>query len=137
MRKIIIVALLTLMVILSLFSGFSINGVFAFLYDYAFVSIPDQIMRISKGLDPLSPIQYIHWILTVFSHITIVLLPFIYYKYNSRRALIIFPIIFLLLQVWLLNIVSFVLIPFIVVWIFVLYLSSKTNKRVVHQGKSI
>lgn len=127
-----ITAMLTLLVILSLFTGLSINGLFVFLYHYAFIAIPEiLILSIKRGSCSLNLLRYIHWILTVFSHITIVLLPFMYYKSNSRRVLIIFPLIFLVLQLWLLNIFGFVLIPFVVVWIVVLYLSRKTNEKVV------
>ncbi|MGY3055539.1 hypothetical protein ACVWYG_003760 [Pedobacter sp. UYEF25] len=65
--------LLAVMVLLSIFTGFSINNNFSYLYSYAFVSFP-EILLSSHGSANLNIFSLIHWVFLVLSHISMFLL---------------------------------------------------------------
>ena len=111
---------------LSLFTTYTINGRTDFIYDYAFVAIPTLILQRGQGqVESLNLFEYIHWGLLLFAHIGMAILPFLYFKFESRKILIFLPLSFLILQFFVLAIFEFILIPFAIVWFIVLYLSKK------------
>ena len=126
MKNILIYALLIILIVLSLFTGLSINGNFSYLYEFAFVSFPEIIIsNWHSHRDSLNIFQYIHWMLTVIAHIGVIILHFIYFKFKSRKLLIYIPLAFLVMQFFILAIFIFILIPFAIVWLIALVLSSK------------
>lgn len=130
-----ILTLLVLMVLLSLFTGYSINGNFAFLYGYAFVDFPERILRnLQRSSWSINFAEIIQGILLITSHIAMILLPLLYYKYKSKKLLIIIPLVFLLAQLSFLTIFGIILIPFVVVWIAVLYLSKEKGGMLKSSG---
>ena len=121
MKKTIGYLLLIILAVQSLFTGYSINNQFEFLYEYAFVSMPG-VLASPKYLPNLSILQIVHWIFLVIAYICMVILPIIYYFRKSYKLVIYVPLFFLVSQFISLTIFSVVLIPFIVVWIITLIL---------------
>lgn len=118
MKERIIVALIVIQVLLSLFTGFRINGNFAFVGEYAFISFPHQMISSWRGhSEGLTLLQYLHWALLLISHLLMLMLPVMYYRNWSSKVLIYIPLLNLLMQFWLLNIFAVILVPFIIVWI--------------------
>jgi hypothetical protein len=126
MKKTLILALLIFLVILSLFTGISINNNFVFLYDYTFVAIPKLIFQNYHGeVERLSIFRYIHWILLLLAHIGVISLPFFYLTLRKKfkKLLVYLPLIFLVLQFFVLAVFEFILIPFAIVWLIALKIS--------------
>lgn len=132
MKEYTIFGLVIILVILSIFIGFSINGNFAFVGEYAFISFPQQVISSWRGeTERLTMLQYLHWILLTIAHILMLIMPFLYYRNKSSKVLVYIPMFYLLMQLWLLNIFGFILVPFIIVWIIILVLRkvSAMSKR--------
>ncbi len=68
MKKTIGYLLLIILAVQSLFTGYSINNQFEFLYEYAFVSMPG-VLASPKYLPNLSTLQIVHWIFLVIAYI--------------------------------------------------------------------
>lgn len=130
MKTNITLALIVILALLSLFTGFSINGNFAFVSEYAFVSLPQQINSSWQGrTESLSWLQYVHWVLLIISHLLMVLLPYAYYRQKSIRLLIWIPLFYLVMQLWLLTFLAIILMPFVIVWaISLIFQDMRTNK---------
>ncbi|MNK38098.1 hypothetical protein D3C87_566820 [compost metagenome] len=126
MRKKIIFVLLIVMVLMSLFTAYAINGNFVFLYSYAFVDFPERVLRsLQRSSGSINVIEIIQGGVLIVSHIGMILLPMLYYKYESKKVLIIIPLVFLFAQLSFLTIFGIILIPFAVIWFIVLYLYKK------------
>lgn len=126
MRKKIILVLLIVMVIMSLFTAYAINGNFVFLYSYAFVDFPERVLKsLQRSSGSVNVVEIIQGGILIVSHIAMILLPILYYKYKSKKILIIIPVVFLFAQLSFLTIFGIILIPFAVIWFVVLYLSKK------------
>lgn len=114
--------LIILMLLLSLFVGIPINGQWATLYGFEFISIPEMIRY-----ETLNYLQIFIWIILLLSHIGLLLLLFIIHEPYFKRLLIYLPILFILSFTALDFFNLFFLIPFIVVWIICLLKARKYN----------
>lgn len=113
--------LLVLMLVLSLIVGLPISGNWSFLYQYEF---PAMIELFKTG--ELSPSKLILWIVLLIAHLGLISLLFLTQKSYFRTLLIVIPLLFILIyMVWSL-LLSFLLIPFVVVWIVALAIQNKT-----------
>ncbi|MGY3055620.1 hypothetical protein ACVWYG_003841 [Pedobacter sp. UYEF25] len=121
MKKTIGYLLLVILAVQSLFTGYSINRQFEFLYESAFVGIPGILLS-SHGATNLSTYHIVHWVFLVIAHICMIILPIIYHFHKSYKLVIYVPLVFLILQFLSLAFFGIILIPFIVVWIVALIL---------------
>jgi len=107
--------LLILMILLSLFSGIPINGYWDFVYHYEFV---DFLGKVETSLR-----DYFIWLVIIFSHIGILILPFCVEKKYFKKMLLYFPLIFLIGYFILVTPFFFILTPFTLVWLITLNFS--------------
>lgn len=121
MKKIII--LLIVMIVLSLFSGISINQNWAFVFQFEFFDYPEIL---KDGLED-NVRNIILWIIILLAHIGIVMLPFLTKSHHFNKLLLWFPLVYLLGYVFLSAEFVFLLIPFIIIWGITLRLSKKQN----------
>lgn len=114
-KEIKIILLLVLMILLSFFSGISINQQWSFVYQYEFIDFPEIMNKYD-----LSPRELPAWILVLLSHLGILFLPFSIRLSSFRKLLIWFPLGFLAGYVILQLTIVFLLLPFIIVWVITL-----------------
>jgi len=117
--------LLTVLILLSLFFGVSINGQWAFLYQFEFVDMP-------KMAETATPFKIAMWIGMLLSHVGIFMLPFITGKPYFRKTLLIFPLAYLLFTALLSFGFIFLLIPFFILWIVTLIYC---NRRIINDSQ--
>lgn len=100
------------MILLSLFMGISINGMWAILYRFeffVFFELPNK-----------KPMDFIIWSIVVLSHFGVLTLPFFVENRLFKKLLLYFPMIYLLGYLVLEAGHFILLLPFMVVWIITL-----------------
>lgn len=117
--------------ILSLFSGIAINGQWALPYQLTFISLPEIFLLNIKNKSSFDFPIFIIWIFMFISHIIILLLPFIKIKSRYLKPLLVYaPAVFLLSQFLVISIFAILFIPFILIWIILLFNYKKTLNRI-------
>jgi len=115
--------------LLGLITGISINGVWSFSYQFTFISGPEMFYW--DWVNHRASLRSATVLLLVFiSQIAILVLPFISYRnINIRKWAVYIPLVYIIAQILVWSFLSFVLIPFIVVWIgLLLYLKKHKNQ---------
>lgn len=119
MKHITLRVLLIIMILLSFFSGITINGVSGAIYTYEFISLPQMLSH------QLSYLQLFLWIVIIIAHIGIVLLPFLVEKSFFKKMLLICPATFLAAYVILIVPYFILLMPFLIFWLISLQIAKK------------
>lgn len=122
MKNLNIKILLVLMILLSLFSGITINGMSGAIYTFELISFPDML-RYEVILRDL-----VLWIITILSHVGIVALPLFVERPYFKKLLICFPVIYLVGYFFLILPYFILLMPFMFFWLVSLYMARKINK---------
>ena len=101
-----------LMILLSLFVGIPLNGMWIILYKFEFVNFPHIIGNSATGY------EIFLWIMLLISHLGICSLPFLYKNEKFKNVIIWAPTVFILCFSLLEFTFLILLIPFIVCWVF-------------------
>ena len=109
MKNIKIRILLILMLLLSLFSGISINGNWGFVYQFEFIDF--------LQLNEIRFRDMLFCIIVIISHVGTAILPFFVEKKYFKKMLFYFPLIYLLGYLFLRPEFLILLIPFIILWV--------------------
>lgn len=124
MKNITITILLILLALLSLFTGFSINNRFSFLYQYPFIDGPEMFYGdILRGTVKWA--MLIHWLFLFITNLGIIALPFIYMKRYGKKLVFYIPLLFLICEFFYLAIFIFILVPFVILWLIILVIIKK------------
>jgi len=115
------IILLVLMILLSLFSGISINRNWGFIYQFEFI---DFLQLRERGFK-----DFLIWGIVILSHIGIISLPFLVNSIYFKKMLLYFPLIYLLGYLFLEAGFFMLLIPFMIVWIVTMVYHRKTEKK--------
>ena|GEM_PF-1775007 len=105
------------MILLSLFSGISINKNWSFVYQFEFIDF--------LKLHETSLIDTLVWCAILLSHIGIIILPFCIGNKYFKKMLWYFPLIFLVGFLILEAGFFILLIPFMIIWLIVLNTSKE------------
>ncbi len=112
---------LVILAVLSLISGIPINGVWSLAYQFTFMSGPEMIFIAIKN-HSINVIFIILWLSIFLSNIAILFFPFIpYRRINVNKCILYIPLVFLIGQFLIWSFFSFVLLPFIAVWLSLLF----------------
>jgi hypothetical protein len=123
--------LLIILALLGLFTGMNINKNLNFLYQYTLIDGPRMTYTdILKGT--VDWVMTIHWIASTFTQLGLVTLPFIYMKKWGKKLVFYVPLLFLICQFFLLAIFIFILIPFVILWLAILFMMKKESMVVAH-----
>ncbi|RNL54725.1 hypothetical protein D7004_06245 [Pedobacter jejuensis] len=117
MKEIKIIILLTIMILVSLFSGIPINKNWSFVYQFEFLDFPK--------LHETSIVDTIIWCTMLLSHIGIIVLPFCIKNKFFKKMLWYFPLTFLLSFLILEAGFFILLIPFMIIWLIALNVSKE------------
>jgi hypothetical protein len=117
--------LLIVMILLSLFTGMSINRNWFFIFQFEFIDYPDIIKAGHSNMR-----DNLLWGILLLAHFGIFSLPFLTKVVYFKKLLLWFPIIYLLGYVFLRAEFIILLIPFIILWVITLRLRIKQNKKV-------
>ena len=109
------------MILLSLFSGISINRNWGFIYQFEFI---DFLQLRERGFK-----DFLIWGIVILSHIGIISLPFLVNSIYFKKMLLYFPLIYLLGYLFLEAGFFMLLIPFMIVWIVTMVYHRKTEKK--------
>ncbi len=123
MKKIII--LLTVMIILSFFSGISINRNWFFIFQFELIDFPEMILAGHVRI-----VKIMLWCLVIISHMGILLLPFVSSTKYFKLALLILPLVYLLSYLFLRAEFLVLLIPFTIIWLITLRVSNRYLKSI-------
>ncbi|QNR83023.1 hypothetical protein H9N25_13660 [Pedobacter riviphilus] len=115
------IILLVLMILLSLFSGISINRNWGFIYQFEFIDFLQLREREFK--------DYLIWGIIIVSHVGIISLPFLVKTSYFKKVLLYFPLVYLLGYLLLEAGFFMLLIPFMIVWIVTIVYHRKTEKN--------
>ncbi|WP_231424239.1 MULTISPECIES: hypothetical protein [Pedobacter] len=115
------IILLILMVLLSLFSGISINGNWGFIYQFEFI---DFLQLRKTGIK-----DFLIWGIIIVSHIGIISLPFLANNSNFKKMLFYFPLVYLLGYLFIEAGFFILLIPFMILWIVTIIYHRKAEKN--------
>lgn len=119
---------LFMLVLLSLFSGLSLNGQWSSSYSYTFISGPDLIIR-SINSHSFDWVLFLQWLLIIASQLIIVAFPFLFTKLHSFKVwFFVVPFVFLLSQVTLYGPLMVIFIPFFILWLILLFIKVKPHK---------
>lgn len=123
-----ITVLLIILALLSLFTGIRINGEYGFLYQYTFRGAPVMFyydMLYNKMGWP----RIIHWVLLFSTNLALLILPFIYDKMKNRNVIIYIPLLFAVLASIHLSLFSFILIPFMTIWVILIIVKKVESNK--------
>ncbi|WP_025146809.1 hypothetical protein [Pedobacter jeongneungensis] len=125
MKNLNIRLLLIIMILLSFFSGFPLNGGWNLVYRFEFQGYPEIIKSY-----PIVYRDVFFWGIIVLSHIGIVLLPFVVEQKYFKKMLLCCPLTYLLGYIVLVTPYFIILIPFMIIWIVTM---SVTKKRMLRE----
>lgn len=118
MKNVKIRVFLISMILLSLFSGISINNNWGFIYQFEFIDF--------LQLHGIRFKEVCFWIIVILSHIGIAALPFFVEHHYFRKMLLYFPMTYLLGYLFLRPEFLFLLIPFIIIWSITMIIAKKS-----------
>ncbi|MBB5638499.1 hypothetical protein HDE68_004431 [Pedobacter cryoconitis] len=116
--------LLVLMIVFSFIGGFSINGVWSFLFQFEFI---DMLNMIKMGNQSSS--EVVAWIAILIGHIGIISLPFLTKNIYFKVVLLSAPLLFILGFIASVSILAIVfLFPLIITWIIAVIYRNKIKR---------
>lgn len=117
-------ALLTLMILLSLFAGLPINGVWNLLYDFEFIAAPETIFIYHNWPES----SLILWVILLALHLIIFALPFLSKSKYFIFILTLAPLLFFIVYFFLDGFTALFLIPFLIVWLICVFKQNRLEQ---------
>jgi len=112
------------MIVFSFIGGFSINGVWSFLFQFEFI---DMVNMIKMGNQSSS--EVVAWIAILIGHIGIISLPFLTKNIYFKVVLLSAPLLFILGFIASVSILAIVfLFPLIITWIIAVIYRNKIKR---------